>query len=206
MNENTPFSANPPGITKKISGKHIFIAGAGGLGSNAAMLLVRAGANKFTIIDFDKIEQTNLNRQFYFRNQLGIPKVEALKHNLLAINPDIEINIINKRLTEENCSEIIPKNSDIVLECFDSADSKAMIASFMIRNRPETPAVVVSGLAGAGPLDTIQVREGPGNLTVIGDLESEATPKNGTLSTRVMCAAATQAHTAIQKLLETAGT
>ena len=64
----------------------IGIAGAGGIGSNVAMLLVRAGFTKFTIVDFDYLEQSNLNRQFYFEDQLGKSKVESLKINLERIS------------------------------------------------------------------------------------------------------------------------
>ncbi len=200
MNTNNCFISNPPGITEKLSGKHIFIAGAGGLGSNAAMLLVRAGADFLTIIDFDTIEAANINRQFYFRDQIGMVKVEALEKNLLRINPEINITIQSKRLTQDNCDSIIPQTSDIILECFDSAESKAMLASFILTRRKEIPAITVSGLAGAGSLCTILKTEGPGNLIIIGDKTTEAIPKNGTLSSRVMYAASMQAHTAIQIL------
>ena len=200
MSNKSYFFSNPPGLTEKLKNKHIFIAGAGGLGSNAAMLLVRAGADNLTIIDFDKIEPANINRQFYFRDQRGVPKVEALKINLLRINPNIKIEIINERLTKENCQNIIPENSDIILECFDSAENKAMIASFALQFRKNTPIITVSGLAGDGPLDTIKTVQGPGKMLIIGDGTTEATQENGTLSTRVMFASSIQAHLAIDIL------
>jgi sulfur carrier protein ThiS adenylyltransferase len=194
------FYSNPPGVTDNLKGKHIFIAGAGGLGSNAAMLLIRAGADKLTIIDFDKIEHSNINRQFYFRDQVGLIKVEALKINLERINPDINVEILNFHLTKENCATVIPQNTDLILECFDSAESKAMLASFALKLRPEIPIITVSGLAGAGPIETIQTVQGPGKMVIIGDGTTEATPENGTLSSRVMYVSSIQTHLAIEIL------
>ena len=63
----------------------IGIAGAGGLGSNVAVNLVRTGVKKLKIVDFDVVDESNLNRQFYFMDQVGRPKVEALRENLLRI-------------------------------------------------------------------------------------------------------------------------
>ena len=196
------FSANPPNLTEALKQCSVFIAGAGGLGSNCAMMLARAGVVNFTIVDFDVIEPSNLNRQFYFRDQLGLPKVEALKDNLLRINPEICVKRIQKRITESNCEEIIPGDCDIILECFDSAESKATLVSFVLKYRSTIPLIAVSGLAGSGPVETIKYKKGPGKMWLIGDGECEATPENGTLSTRVMTAAAMQAHKAVQILIE----
>jgi sulfur carrier protein ThiS adenylyltransferase len=184
-------------LTEILSQKHFFIAGAGGLGSNVAMMLVRAGAENLTIIDFDKIEEANINRQFYFRDQVGKIKVEALQENLIRINPDIKLSIKQKKITAENALELIPVNADIILECFDCAASKAMLVTFCLKNFPQKTIISVSGLAGAGKLDSIKVSKGPGKLLIIGDGESEATQETGTLSSRVMFAASMQAHMAI---------
>ncbi len=201
MNQKDFFSSNPPELTGKLQNKHFFIAGAGGLGSNVALMLVRAGANRLTIIDFDRIDPQNINRQFYFRDQVGKVKVEALKENLLRINPEIEIDIINTKLTSENCDEIIPETPNIIIECFDEAENKAMLVSFCLKHRPEIPAITVSGLAGDGLLETIKVSSGPGKLQIIGDGVTEVSPQTGTISTRVMYAASIQAHMAIKIVL-----
>lgn len=194
------FSSNPPELTEKLNGKQIFIAGAGGLGSNVAMLLVKAGADNLKVIDFDSIEPANINRQFYFRDQVGMVKVEALKANLLRINPDINIEIANVRLTPENTDDVIPATPEIILECFDGAESKALIVSFCLKQRSDIPVITVSGLAGDGPLETIKVSPGPGKLQIIGDGVTEVSPQTGTLSSRVMYAASIQAHLAIKVL------
>ena len=67
------------------------IAGAGGLGSNVAMALTRTGVGNLIIADFDRVSESNLNRQFYFKHQVGFKKVDVLKTNLLSINPDLNI-------------------------------------------------------------------------------------------------------------------
>lgn len=201
MDINDFFASNPPGLIEKLASRHFFIAGAGGLGSNVAMMLVRAGATKLTIIDFDKIEAANINRQFYFRDQVGLVKVEALKANLLRINPDIEIKIRQQEITAENARDLIPVDADIILECFDNAACKAMLATHCLKNLPKKPLITVSGLAGTGPLNEIHKTKGPNNMIIIGDQATEVGPETGTLSSRVIFAAAMQAHTAIETII-----
>jgi len=194
------FSSNPPGLEKILAAKHVFVAGAGGLGSNAAMLLTRAGTGALTIVDFDKVEPSNLNRQFYFLDQLGRPKVDALRENLLRISPSIRITALQEKISESNCGKIMSGNYDLILECFDKAECKAMIASHVLANMPDIPLITVSGLAGAGPSENLVVSRGPGRMYVIGDRVSEMNPATGTVSSRVMVAAAMQAHLGIRIL------
>lgn len=194
------FRANPPGVTEMLRSKRVLIAGAGGLGSNAAMLLVRAGLTQLTVIDFDTVSLSNLNRQFYFRDQIGSLKVQALRDNLIRIVPDCRIESVSVRLEAKNFSQWIPEEGlDLVLECLDTSESKAELVGFMLAHRPELPVIAVSGIGGVGPLDEIREIPGPGALTLIGDRVSDAT-LCGTLSSRVMAAAAAQVHCAIRIL------
>jgi sulfur carrier protein ThiS adenylyltransferase len=195
------FSSNPPGVTEVLRKKKVFIAGAGGLGSNVAIFLARAGMADLTIADFDRVEPSNLNRQQYFRDQVGMLKVDALKENLLRINPDLKIKTISEKITSLNCEFIISPDSDIIFECFDRAEAKAMIAEFCMKTLSKIPLIAVSGLAGTGKCETIKVRKGPGNLWIIGDLKTEMNSGNGTVSSRVAYAAALQAHTGIRIML-----
>jgi len=192
----------PPGLQGKLKNKRVFIAGAGGLGSNTAMLLLRAGIKHFIIIDYDYVELRNLNRQFYFLDQVGTVKVEALKKNLLAVRPDAEINIIKNKLTADNMPDLIPGDIDILLECFDNPQSKAEIVQFMLLHRRNIPVIAVSGIAGKDSLELIKTEKGPGHLYIIGDTINGIENNLGTLSTRVMCASAHQAHCAINLLAE----
>ena len=132
---------------KRIAGTRIGIAGAGGLGSNCAMNLVRCGFVRFIIVDFDVVEESNLNRQFYFANQIGKPKVDALKENLMRINPDLSIKTYQLKLDKHNMGTIF-QPCHAVVEAFDKPECKAeMTEAFMATDKL---LVCASGLAGFG--------------------------------------------------------
>jgi sulfur carrier protein ThiS adenylyltransferase len=128
-------------------------------------------------------------------------KVDALKENLLRINPALKIKTVSEKITCLNCESIISADAEIIFECFDRAEAKAMIAAFCMRERPGIPVIAVSGLAGTGKCGAIKVRKGPANLWIVGDLKTEMNPDNGTISSRVACTAAIQAHTGIRIML-----
>ena len=201
---NNFFSANPPGVSEILKDKSVFVAGAGGLGSNVCVMLARAGVGHISVVDFDLVEASNLNRQQYFRDQLGEPKVKALKENLLRINPELEITIIETKLTAENCEELIPKEIDIVFECFDKAEAKAMLSSFALTKRQGTPVIAASGVAGIGACEDIKISKGPGDIYIVGDGVSEMNSETGTISSRVTQVSAMQAHLGIRLLLNVA--
>jgi len=146
----------------------IGIAGVGGIGSNVAMNLVRAGIKNLQIIDFDKVDQSNLNRQFYFNNQIGQIKVEALKENLLRINPDLKIEILNLKLEKKNMYEILKEN-DVIVEGFDKKEYKKDILEVF----SDTDKIVVSasGIAD-NDIEKIKVKK-IGNTYVIGDFKKD---------------------------------
>lgn len=195
------FKSNPPGLIEVMRERHFMVFGAGGLGSNAAMMLARAGAGRLTLVDFDVVEPSNLNRQYYFQDQIGMTKVDALSENLLRVNPEIMVEAISERVDVANVNALCSVGADVVLECFDNAESKTMLVSHCLKNLPETPIVAVSGLAGVGPIENMRVNRGPGPLIVIGDGESEMTPETGTVASRVTAAAAMQAHEAIRLVM-----
>ena len=195
------FSSNPPGTTEILKNKKVFVAGAGGLGSNVCLMLVRAGVGNITVVDFDQVEASNLNRQQYFKDQIGMSKVKALKENLLRINPELKINVLKTKLSADNCEELIPEKTDLIFECFDGAEAKAMLTSFALSQRPDIPVIAVSGVAGIGPCEDINIKRGPGKLYIIGDGQSEMNPETGTISSRVTQVSAIQAHIGIRLLL-----
>lgn len=188
------FASNPPGITQTLKQRTVFIAGAGGLGSNVAFILTRAGIGQLTIADFDSVSQENLNRQQYFIKQIGEKKVIALKENLLNINPFVTVKTVDEKLTPDNFSSHISENVDVIFECFDNPVCKAELVRFCLDKRPDIPIISVSGIAGKGPVEKIKVTREHGHLYIIGDRNTEANEKNGTLSSRVIYAAALQAH------------
>ena len=155
----------------KIQNVSVGIAGCGGLGSNCAFNLVRSGFKKFKIVDFDVIEYSNLNRQFYFIDQVGKEKTECLKVNLLRINPDLDIIALTQKL-EEDSVELVFANCDIVVEAFDKAEYKAMLAHKFLGK--EKFVVSASGLVGIGNSDNIKENYIKDNFIVIGDMVSDS--------------------------------
>jgi sulfur carrier protein ThiS adenylyltransferase len=164
-------------------------------------MLTRAGVGDITIVDFDRVEASNLNRQQFFYDQTGMPKVNALKENLLRINPELKITALEARLDADNCEELVPGKADLIFECFDGAAAKAMLTSFALSRRLDIPVIAVSGVAGLGPCEAITIKRGPGKLYIVGDGSSEMNPETGTISSRVTQVSAMQAHIGIRLLL-----
>ena len=108
------------------------MAGAGGLGSSLAIALARLSIGKLIIADFDVVEPSNLNRQQYFIDQLGLYKVEALKENLARINPYLEVSISHERVGRNNISTLF-KNCDVLAECFDNPVAKSELVEITLR-------------------------------------------------------------------------
>ncbi len=174
------------------------IAGAGGLGSNCAMHLVRSGIGKLVIADFDTVNESNLNRQFFFRDQVGRAKVEALKENLLRISPECDIKAVAVKLDSHNVREVFA-GCNVVVEAFDSTEAKAMMA--MAFAKGPVPLVTASGLAGWGRSNAIRLRRIGANIVAIGDGETAVSPETPPFSPRVGIAAAMEANAAISLVL-----
>lgn len=144
------------------------IAGVGGIGSNVAMHLVRAGCTAQKLVDFDRVELSNLNRQFYFIDQLGNYKVDMLRENLLRINPDAAIETVRVRLTPENMFDTF-RDCRILVEGFDDQKAKKTLVETFADL--DLPIVSASGIAGR-ELEAVRVHR-LGNCTVIGDFQSD---------------------------------
>lgn len=173
------------------------IAGAGGLGSNCAMHLVRAGVQHLTVVDFDVVNESNLNRQFFFSDQLGKKKVAALKENLLRIDPDADIRAVDMRLDASSAQEVFA-DCDIVVEAFDVVDAKVMLVSSFASSGKKL--VTASGLAGWGHSNDMRVRK-MGNIVAIGDGETAVGANAAPASPRVGIAAAMEANAVVSLLL-----
>ncbi|OEF96182.1 sulfur carrier protein ThiS adenylyltransferase ThiF [Desulfuribacillus alkaliarsenatis] len=184
---------------EKIQSKTIGIAGAGGLGSNCAFNLVRSGFKNFVIVDFDVLEYSNLNRQFYFIDQIGKPKVQVLKENLMRINPDLNLAIHQERLETSNLDEYYA-NCDVVVEAFDTIAAKRMIASRYMSS--EKLFVSASGLAGWGNSDDIKITKVKDKFYLVGDLETGVKPGVPPISPRVNIAAGKLADIILSNVLD----
>ena len=176
----------------------IGVAGLGGLGSNVLCHLVRAGIRRFVAADFDVVSESNLNRQFFFADQVGRKKTDALAENLRRIVPDAELDFRDLRLTAENTPEVFA-GCDVVVEAFDKADAKTMLIGALAESG--IPVVAASGLAGFGKSNDIRVRKAGKALYLVGDLVSGISPELAPASPRVGIAAAMEANTVIALLL-----
>jgi len=172
----------------------IGIAGAGGLGSNVAVNLVRTGINSLKVVDFDEIDESNLNRQFYFRDQIGHKKVKALYENLKRINPSLDLTIVDRKIKRENIHEIF-SDCDIVVEAFDKSIYKSMLIEELINKK--SLIIGASGIAHHN-LKEIEVRQLRENLYIVGDFEKDI-KEYKTYSTKVLVVASTMANLVLEK-------
>jgi len=177
----------------------VAICGLGGLGSNIAISLTRAGVGKLILIDFDKVDPTNLNRQQYKMCQLGMYKTEALVENLREITPYVDLEYHTVKMTEENTVELL-KNADIVCEAFDKADNKAMLVNAVLEGFIDKIIVSGSGMSGFGSANTIQTRKIMNRLYLCGDGVSDVNDGIGLVASRVMACAAHEAHAVLRIL------
>ena len=186
-------------IRKILKTKTVGIAGAGGLGSNCALALARSGVGTIIIVDFDVIDLSNLNRQYYFHYQLGKKKVLALKENIKLVDPDIKVIPFAIKMEPHHIKEIF-KDCDIIVEAFDKADMKEMIIETVAKELSEIPLIVGSGMAGWGNNNLIRT-EKLNNLYVCGDQESEVSEDNPPLAPRVGIVSMMQANQVLEILL-----
>jgi sulfur carrier protein ThiS adenylyltransferase len=175
------------------------IAGCGGLGSNCAVALARVGVGLLIIADFDKIEITNLNRQYFFADQVGRAKVDALKENIQKIDPSIKVETHQIQLNEQNIPMIF-KDCDVIVEAFDRADMKQMIVETVLGKMPDRYLICGSGLAGWGDNSSMGMTVSD-KLYIIGDGKNEVSDEYPPLAPRVGIVANMQANQVLEILL-----
>ncbi len=188
-------------LQMKFSSATVAVCGLGGLGSDIAVLLARAGIGKLILIDFDRVDITNLHRQQYKVNQIGMSKTRALKENLLEIAPYIELETYTVPIIEENATELL-KDADIICEAFDNAECKAMLTNLVLETMPDKYLVAASGMAGMGRTNAIQTRRVSERFYLCGDEASDVAEVGSLVASRVMICAAHQAHTVLRILAE----
>ena len=176
------------------------IAGAGGLGSNCAVSLARTGVGTLVIADFDKIELSNISRQFYFIDQVGMMKTVALKENLKRIRPEINVVTHQTVLSEKNITSVF-RECQVIVEAFDRSDMKQMFIETVQKELAGIPLIVGSGLAGWGNTEALKFRKIDETLYICGDEMSEATDDYPPLAPRVCIVANMQANAVIEILM-----
>jgi sulfur carrier protein ThiS adenylyltransferase len=188
-------------IRNHLSKFRVGIAGAGGLGSNCAAALARSGIGTLVVSDFDFVEEANLNRQFYFIDQLGMKKIKALEQNIERINPHIKLIVHNVKLNRNNIPGIY-KGCDVIVEAFDRADMKEMLIHTIQTMMPGIPLVVGSGMAGWGKNELLKCRKIDNFLYVCGDETTEASEDVPPMATRVGIVSHMQANVVIEILMK----
>lgn len=183
-------------LQQKFSSACVAVCGLGGLGSNTAISLARAGVGTLHLIDFDKVDISNLHRQQYAVSQLGMYKTDALKQTLSEISPYCNILTYTLKLTEDNLSLL--SHCDVICECFDNAESKAMLVNGISELYLEKYIVAASGMSGLYTGNTIQTKRLGKRLYICGDRASDVADDGTLFAPRVMLCAAHQANTVLR--------
>jgi len=199
--EKLIMARSSPAVHARVKRACVGIAGAGGLGSTVAVALARLGVGRLVIADHDVVEPSNLNRQQYFVDQIGIPKVHALRDNIARMNPCVSVDARETLLTADNVAEVFRK-ADVLVEALDTPQAKAMLVSSFAVAFPERPVIAASGLAGVGPGSALRTRRAGRKLWLVGDEFSAAAGcGQGLMSPRVGIAAYLQAQAVLRLIL-----
>ena len=186
-------------LQAKFTGATVAICGLGGLGSNIAISLARAGVGRLILIDFDQVDISNLHRQQYMADQIGLYKTEALTENLKRIAPYVEIISHTTRITEENFREFL-QDADIICEAFDDAEAKAMLVNGVLEQLHTKYLIAASGMAGLSSANSIKTRRVMERFYLCGDGVSDVSDDIGLVAPRVMLCAAHQAQMVLRIL------
>ena len=177
---------------EKLRAARVAVVGLGGLGSNIAIMLTRMGVGHLHLIDFDIVDVSNLHRQQYFIEQVGLYKTEALANTLSKINPYIDLELSCVKVDERNLVALL-KDETIICEALDKAETKALLVNGVLGNFTDKIIVAASGMAGLGDGNLIQARRISKNLYLCGDGVSDCESES-LYAARVALCAAQQAH------------
>ena len=187
------------GMRKKLGNACVGIAGLGGLGSNAAVALTRAGIGHLVLVDFDSVEESNLDRQYYFHKQIGMLKIDALSETLQCINPSVDI-ITHELKLQKGSMQIPFENVDVVVEALDHAQTKATFIEEILMKLPKTPLVAASGVAGYGTPERIRTLH-TGNLYLCYDEKAKSSTQDVLMAHHVALMANWEADLVIEIIL-----
>lgn len=178
----------------------VCILGLGGLGSNIGVSLARSGVGRIVLVDFDRVEESNLNRQYYNRSHIGMKKTEALVDVIRSINRDIALEVVDTKIDKENILALV-KDESIICEALDDAATKSMVVSEILENYPDKVVVAGSGMAGIGDANKIKTSKKFKNLYICGDGSSDFNEVDGMMSPRVNICAGHQANIIIRLIM-----
>lgn len=183
---------------ERLAEARVGVAGLGGLGSHIAVMLARSGVGMLHLVDFDRVDESNLNRQHYFREHLGCRKTDALAEQLLRIDPQLELALDCVRVDAGNAAALFA-GERIVCEAFDDAACKAELVNALLTGT-EATVVAGNGMAGAGPAEAVVTRRAGRRLYVCGDGATDVADA-ALYAPRVALCAAQQALVAVRLAL-----
>ncbi len=190
-------------VQDKLTKARVAIAGLGGLGSNIAVALARIGVGHLHLIDFDRVDLTNLNRQHYFIRHVGQYKTDALKEEILQINPYIHVITDCLKITADKVPALFAEE-DIICEAFDVPEQKAMLVNAVLEMLPEKILLSGNGMAGYGNSNAIQTRQILPRFYLCGD-EVSGNDTKSLMAPRVAICAAHEANMAAALIIENTG-
>jgi sulfur carrier protein ThiS adenylyltransferase len=194
------YARHTPGVHERMKNSLVGVMGLGGLGSSVSVALTRMGIGRLILADFDLVDPTNLNRQQYFVDQIGMKKTRALKDNLARINPHVDLLVVEEKLDEQGIIHHF-RQADVLVECFDDSRMKAVALRTVLRHLPGVAYVGASGVAGCGPNNAIRTSRLFDRVYLVGDGVSAAAPGEGLMAPRVGVAAHHQANQVVRILL-----
>ena len=189
-----------PDASDRLAQARVGIAGCGGMGSHVATALVRTGIGHIVIADFDTVEESNLFRQCYTPADVGRRKTEALSDRLLEIEPDLDLQVYDGAITADNACDVF-SGCDVVCECFDRPEMKAMLVESILSGTSGTRVVSCSGMAGFGSSNDIVTERRMSRLYVCGDGSSDSSDGPGLTAARVMVCAGHVANMTVRLVL-----
>ncbi len=187
-------------IQEALAEARVAIAGLGGLGSNIAVNLARIGVGHLHLVDFDRVDITNLNRQQYFIHQIGMYKTDAIKENLQKINPYLDVHTDCIKIREENICGLFASD-EYICEAFDVPEYKAMLVNSVMENLPGKYIVAASGMAGYADSNKICTKKITDYFYLCGDQSASGGEMPGLMAPRVALCAAHQANMVVGLIL-----
>ncbi len=190
-----------PQFQQRFKRATVAVMGLGGLGSAVALSLVKVGIGRLILVDYDVVVLSNIHRQHYFLDQIGMKKTVALKKTLLRVNPFTAITTLDVKLTEPAIPRLFA-SVDILVECFDNPAMKAASLRAVLQHMPNVGYVGASGMAGCGSGNTIVSKRIKPRVYIVGDATSAVTDDATLFAPRVGIAAHHQANQIIRLLLD----
>ena len=190
-----------PEFQQRFKRATVAVMGLGGLGSAVALSLVKVGIGRLILVDYDVVVLSNLNRQHYFLDQIGMKKTLALKKTLIRVNPFSAITTLDVKLTESSIPRLLHA-VDVLVECFDNPAMKAASLRATLQHMPDVGYVGASGMAGCTSGNTIVCKRIKPRVYIVGDSTSELTETSTLFAPRVGIAAHHQANQVVRLLLD----